>query len=150
MSKETFVAALKSTVDKLVKDKSLEINVKCVDLDDNTQTPKIFSTQDSALVVEFGTLNEDLKDPLYSGIFHVGARTVNDPANYEILDLVGTVASIFELDRRIPIREEFGAVRGPVVGVLNPYDISVLQQNYDLTSNLRMVSVAFKAQRLIG
>lgn len=148
-NKEAFLLALKSTIDKMVKLKSVEIAVKCADLDDNVQTPKLFSTEDSALVLEFGSLVEDPVDPLYSGNFHVGARTVNDPANYEILELVGVVSSLFVPGQRIEIREEFDLLEGPMVGVLNPSSVDVLQQNYDLISNMRLVNVAFLAQRLV-
>ncbi len=148
-NKEAFLLALKSTIDKMVKLKSLEIAVNCADLDDNVQTPKLFSTEDSALLLEFGSLQEDPIDPLYSGNFHVGARTVNDPANYEILELVGVVSSLFVPGQRVEIREEFDLVQGPLVGILNPSSVDVLQQNYDLISNMRLVNVSFLAQRLV-
>jgi hypothetical protein len=148
-NKESFLLALKSTIDKIVHTKSVEIAVGCTDLDDNTQTPKLFSTENSALLLEFGSLVDDPRDPLYSGNFHVGARTVDDPANYEILELVGVVSSLFVPGVRIEIREEFDLVEGPLVGVLTPTEIDVLQQNYDLMSNMRLVNVSFKAQRLV-
>jgi hypothetical protein len=148
-NKESFLLALKSTIDKIVHTKSVEVSVGCTDLDDNTQTPKLFSTSAPALVLEFGSLMEDPKDPLYSGNFHVGARTVDDPANYEILELVGVVSSLFVPGERIEIREEFDLTEGPLVGVLNPSEVDVLQQNYDLMSNMRLVNVSFKAQRII-
>ena len=149
MSQDTFLVSVKSTVDKLCKQLADSLNITFLDTDDTTQTNKVFSTNQSALLFEFGTLQPDPIDPIYVGHFNVGARTVTDPGNYEILKLVGLVSNIFPKGERILIRDSYLVTETGIIGVMVPGDVEVISQQYDVLSGIRMASVTFRAQRLV-
>ncbi|RLA43137.1 MAG: hypothetical protein DRR06_12870, partial [Gammaproteobacteria bacterium] len=91
MSEQNFPVALKSTVDKIGYDLAQAESpaVEFVDLDNVVNTTALLKTDDTALIWSMGLLVPTPRDPLYSVSFHIGARTVNDPANYDIMLLVG-------------------------------------------------------------
>jgi hypothetical protein len=149
MSEINFMTALKSTIDKKAKALAESLNVQYVDLDDTTATSELFKTSDSAIVFELSTFQQNPIDPLYSGTLHIGARTVLDPGNYEILQLVGQVSSLFKEGVRIPIRESFEVLESGVVGVMLPGNAVAMPQQYELLSGIRLVSLDFTAQRLV-
>lgn len=149
MSEETFLVATKSTIDKLCKTLANTLSIDYIDLDDTTETARLFGTDNNSLLFEFSTLQSDPKDPIYVGSFNVGARTVTDPANYEILKLVGHVKKLFPKGERILIADSYEAVETGTVGVMVPGDAEVITQTYDLLSGVRMVSVGFRAQRFV-
>ena len=93
-------------------------------------------------------LSEDLY-PLYNGTFHIGVRTVKDPANYEILTTLGAVGSLFDRGNHIPIFNYSGAAVSAQEGTMTPYENEVVPQQFDALSGIRMVAVHFRAQRLV-
>lgn len=141
--------AIKSTMDKKIKELADSLSVEYLDLDDTTRTVEVLGTKDSALILEYGTFCEDPRDPLYRGNVHIGARTADDPANYEILALVGKVSALFPQGERILLHDESEVSQGPLVGILTPGESEALPQTYDLLSGFRLVNVPFKAQRLL-
>lgn len=145
----TFSLAFKSTLDKVAFDLASSLAIDYIDLDDTTRTAQALSESTPALVLEYGTLEETPKDPLYSGVFHIGARTSDDPSNYKILALAGAVSEMFPQGGRILIHEEFEATQGPLVGILVPGQVGLVQQTYDTLSGFRMIAVPFMAQRLL-
>jgi hypothetical protein len=150
MSEETFLVALKSTLDKVGNDLALAQTppVTFVDLLNVVNTQALFESEDDALVWEFMTLQESPRDPLYQAHFDIGARTVNDPANYDILTLVGQVKTVLPYGQRIEIRDYSGLTQGPVVGIINVISVAVMEQTYDKVSGIRMITVIAKATRL--
>jgi hypothetical protein len=150
MSQDTFLVCIKSAVDKLCNQMAVDLGIKFLDTDDTTQTSKIFNSSDNALLFEFGTLQPDPQDPIYVGHFNVGARTVTDPGNYEILKLVGLVSGIFPKGERILIHDSYLPVETGLIGVLVPGDVEVISQQYDILAGVRMVHVTFRAQRLLA
>jgi len=133
MSEATFLLALKSTIDFLGTSiaQAQVPAVKFVDLGNQVNTQTLFASESDAIVWEFMTLQEAPQDPLYRVHFNIGARTVNDPGNYDILSLVGQVKVAFPVDSRINIFDYSGAVVGPLLGILNVSSISVMEQAYD-------------------
>lgn len=149
MSQANFLVSLKSTIDKLANTLATTLSVQYVDLDDVTTTATLFRGEDTAIVMEFGTLEADPCDPIYAGSFNIGARTVQDPGNYDILKLVGAVEQLFPRGQRILVYDSFEEEETGLQGILVPGDITVIPQQYDMSSGFRLMTVTFKAQRLL-
>jgi len=150
VSQESFPVAVKSTIDKLGNDIALAEtpSVKFIDLDNIVNTANLMESDDNALIWSMSVLVPTPADPLYACSFMIGARTVNDPANYDIMLLVGKLSVVFEEGARIDIRDYTGAVAGPVIGILTITKVTVLPQEYDKVSGIRMVSLEGRVQRL--
>lgn len=149
MSQANFLVSLKSTIDKLANTLATTLGVQYVDLDDVTTTAALFRGEATAIVMEFGTLEADPSDPIYTGSFNIGARTVQDPGNYDILKLVGEVEQLFPRGQRILVYDSFEETETGIQGILVPGDITVIPQQYDMSSGFRLMTVTFKAQRLL-
>lgn len=149
MSQATFLVSIKSTIDKIGHSLASSKGIEYVDLDDVTTTAALFRGESSAIVMEFNTLEPDPEDPIYSGSFNIGARTVQDPGNYDILKLVGDVENLFPKSARIMVYDSYEEQETGLQGILIPGDKLVVPQQYDMSSGFRMVEVKFKAQRLI-
>lgn len=149
MSQATFLVSVKSTIDKLANTLAVSLGLPYVDLDDTTTAATLFKSEDSAILVEFNTLEPDPIDPLYAGSFHIGARTVQDPGNYSILKLVGLVEELFPKGARILVYDSFEVAETGLQGVIVPGNVVVTSQQYDLSSGIRLLAVSFKAQRLL-
>lgn len=150
MLEEDFLLAFKSTIDKLGYDlaQSQSPSVRFVDLDNTVRTKELFDSEDDGLVWEMLSLSESPIDPLYTATFNIGARTVNDPANYDILALAGKVKAIFKTGASLAIYDYSGPVAGPKGGALIPISVSVMAQQYERVSGIRMLTVVAKAQRI--
>lgn len=151
MLEQDFLKALKSTVDKVGFDLG-QIQappLEFVDLDNTVKAQEMFDSQDDYLIWEMLTLTDDPRDPLYTATFNIGARTVNDPANYDILTLAGKVKAIFKIGQRIDIYDYTGTVVSSKGGSMIPIDVSVMTQQYERVSGVRMITVTAKAQRIV-
>jgi len=142
-----FTTAFKSTIDKLGNDLAVAESLKLIDLDDLALSSELMKSERDALVWEFLTFDTNPVDPLYSFSFRIGARTVNDAANYNILRLVDAVKGVFPVQSRGLVRDYSGAVAGPAVGTFFITDIRVDPQQYDKNSGLRMILVSGKSVR---
>lgn len=149
MSEQNFPVALKSTVDKIGYDLAQAESpaVEFVDLDNVVNTTALLKTDDTALIWSMGLLVPTPRDPLYSVSFHIGARTVNDPANYDIMLLVGKLKEVFNVDSFVDIHDYTGVSVGPKLGVLRISRVAVMPQEFDKVSGIRMISLEAKAQR---
>lgn len=150
MSQESFPVAVKSTIDKLGWDlaQAEAPAVKFIDLDNVVNTANLMESDDNALIWSMAVLAPTPSDPLYACSFMIGARTVNDPANYDIMLLVGKLSAVFEEGSLIDIHDYTGAVAGPRIGVLTMTRVTVLPQEFDKVSGIRMVSLEGRVQRL--
>ena len=150
MSQESFPVALKSTIDKLGSDlAAAEVPaVKFIDLDNVVNTANLLGSDDTALVWSMAVLAPTPSDPLYACSFQIGARTVNDPANYDIMLLVGKLSEVLQEGQLVDIHDYTGAVAGPRIGVLIITKVTVLPQEYDKVSGIRMIALEGRAQRL--
>jgi len=151
MLEEDFLKALKSTVDKLGIDLGNEQSppVGFVDLDNTVKAQAMFDSDDDYLVWELLTLDDNPGDPLYTATFNIGARTVNDPYNYDILTLAGKIKKIFSIGASIDIYDYSGLTAGAKGGSMMPISVAVMAQQYERVSGVRMVTIIAKAQRLI-
>lgn len=149
MSEETFLVAVKSTIDKMVNDMALaEVPaVSYADLDNVVNTAALFESDDDALVWEMLNMDARPQDPLYLLSFNVGARTVNDPANYDMMKLVGKVKAAFAEKNDIPVFDYSGATVGPKLGFLYIVDVGINPQEFDKVSGVRLATVVARAAR---
>ena len=150
MSEEGFPVALKSTIDKIGYDLAQTESppVQFVDLDNVVNTTELLTSEDTALIWSMSVLAPTPRDPLYSCAFSIGARTVNDPANYDIMLLVGKLKAAFNIGSTIAIFDYTGVTAGPKVGILTVSNVAVMPQEFDKVSGIRMVSLEAKAQRV--
>lgn len=152
MPSDTFLLALKSTIDKLGNDlaQAQVPPISFVDLDDSTATEAVFTSTNNALIWEMSSFDESPADPLYMATFHIGARTVNDPSNYSILALTGKVKEVFKVGSRIEIKDYSGLAASAKQGSLTIINVSVNPQAYDRTSGVRLISVTARARRWLS
>lgn len=149
--KELFLVAVKSTLDKLGNDLALSqvTPTKFVDLDDATAVEAVLTSTEDAILWELSSFDVAPVDPLYRVEFNIGARTTNDPANYNILKLAGKVREVFQIGSKIEIRDYSGDTASSPLGFLFVTFIAVNPQVYDRVSGIRMISVSAKAQRYV-
>jgi len=149
MSEQLFLKALKSTIDKIGYDLGqLEAPpISFIDLDNTVNVEELLQSEETALVWELTGFSASPKDPLYRCHLSVGARTVNDPANYEILDLTGTLIESFSVGTIIDIKDYTGTVAGAKLGVLSITSSVVTPQQFDKVSGIRLTSFNAVAAR---
>jgi len=140
-----FASSFKSTIDKKGNDLADTLGLKLIDLDDITASNDLMHGTRDALVWEFLGLNTSPTEPLYEFGFKIGARTVNDAANYGILGIVDKVRELFPVNSRHSIRNYTGAVAGPESGYLLVSDVSIDPQMYDKNSGIRMAVITGRA-----
>lgn len=150
MSEEDFPVALKSTIDRIGFDlgQAESPPVNFVDLDNVVNTTALLKSEDTAFIWSMAVLTDAPKDPLYAVSFQIGARTVNDPANYDIMRLVGKLKEAFKVDASLDIFDYTGVSVGPKVGVMLVSRVTVLPQEFDKVSGIRMISLEGRVQRL--
>jgi len=150
MSEELFAVALKSTVDKIGYDLAqAEVPpLPFVDLDNVVNTTELLTSDNNAYVWSMSVLAPRPKDPLYACTFTIGARTVNDPANYDIMKLVGKLKVAFNVGSTVDILDYTGTVASAKMGVLTVATAVVLPQEFDKVSGIRLVSLEARAVRL--
>ena len=151
MLEQDFLKAFKSTVDKIGYDlgQTQSPQLGFIDLDNTVKAQAMFDSEDDFLIWEMLTLTDDPMDPLYTATFNIGARTVNDPANYDILTLAGKVKAVFKIGQKIDIFDYTGAVASAKGGFMVPIDVSVMTQQYERVSGVRMITITAKAQRTL-
>ena len=153
LSQALFVQALKSTLDKAGHDLAVAQtpDILYVDLDDVAQSSVLFAGESNAIVLGSLLLNEHPKDPLYSISFQMGARTVTDPSNYQMMDLVGQVNTLFDKGSVVPIFQfaTAGSV-GAQAGYFLVTDISVGDHMFEKMSGIRLLTIQGRAVRFHG
>ena len=142
-----FTLAFKSTIDKLAHDLAASKSMDLIDLDDLVSAEALFKSDSTAMVWEFLTLDEAPVDPLYSFSFRLGARTIRDANNYNILGLVGDIQSVFTAGQVVPVRDYSGGVAGPDQGVMTIVHTGVDPQQFDKQTGLRMVVVSGRCHK---
>lgn len=143
-----FLVSLKSTIDKMGFDLATSLGQAFVDLDDPVNTAELLASDADAIVWEFLSLDQAPIDPLYSIVFAMGARTVNDAANYNILDFAGQVGDLFPEQEEITILDYTGAtVDTTDRGYMFITSVTVDPQQFDKMSGIRLVRIEGKAVR---
>lgn len=143
-----FSLALKSTLDKVVKDLATTKSVEYFDMDSEMFAENMLLTDASALGWSLTGLSEAPVDPLWNVDFDVCGKTSIDPAQYVSLDLISAVQDVFQQGKAFSIKDYSGAVAGVTeLGQLLITGVMVRPQQFDRVAGLRVVSVAGKAMR---
>ena len=149
MSETAFLVAIKSTLDKLANGlaEAQIPPIGYVDLDDATAVENVMASTNDAIIWEMGGISEAPRDPLYHLTFSMGARTFNDPSNYNILRLTGLIRSHIPVHLSLDIKDYSGVTATASVGTLRIISVDVNPQLYDKTSGIRLISITATAQR---
>lgn len=149
MSQANFLKAIKSTIDKIGNDLALAQlpPIQFVDIDDSTATEAVFASDTDAIIWEMNGFEDNPSDPLYLVTFSIGAKTANDPANYNILGLTGLVKNAFPVGDSLDVKDYSGLTASLSQGRLLIQRVNVNPQGYDRTSGVRLISITALAQR---
>ena len=151
MSIDTFLLAVKSTIDKLGVDMATAQvgSPKFIDLDDATATEEAMSKPDPVFIWEMSTFDESPKDPLYRATFSVGVRAMNDPANYGLLKMTGVVGGVFRPGTTFEVKDWSDTVVSPSQGRMIISKSYVNAQGFDRAAGVRMISIDAMVQRWV-
>ena len=147
-----FVTIVKSTIDKAGVDiaQAYGQGVKFVDLDDMVNTQAMLSSEDSAVVWQMLTLDEDPVDPLWMIRFGIGAKTTADPGNYGLAELLDAIRTRITKRGKMDLYDYSPGGDGVTKqGDMYFVDVSVDPQLYDKQSGIRLISVTAKAVRSV-
>jgi len=145
-----FVTVVKSTIDKAGVDIAQVFGqgVKFVDLDDMVNTQAMLASDDSAIVWQLLTLDEDPVDPLWMIRFGIGAKTTTDPGNYGLAELLDAVHTRIKKHGKLDLFDFSPGGDGVTKeGDMYFVDVSVDPQLYDKQSGIRLISVTARAVR---
>lgn len=154
MSTSDFLKAIKSTIDKICIEVAADIGVTgsvsggVIDLDDLNVVKAALQSNDSYVLWALSTLDEGPRDPLYEFHFSVGIKTADDPANYNLLSLLGKIKDRFRIEKEIEIKDYTGAVASSQKGWFFITSSSVEDHEIDTDLSVRMCSVSGKAVRV--
>jgi hypothetical protein len=154
-----FVIAVKSTIDKLGVDLVTTLNalreeesqLDYVDLDDATNIASIIEGSTSAIVWQLNVVIENPVHPLYDVVFTVGAKTVVDPGNYELLSLVDSIKESIPLRSFFPILD-YSTEDEPTVVAGDMYitGMNMEPHEFDRQAGFRLLTFTAKAKALSG
>lgn len=149
MSFETFLLAVKSTIDKVGVDMAAAQpgTPKFVDLDDATATEEAMSKPDPVFIWEMSDFQEAPKDPLYRATFSVGVRAMNDPANYGLLKMTGIIGGVFRPGTFIEVKDCSDTLVSASQGRILISKAYVNAQGFDRAAGVRMISIDTMVQR---
>lgn len=141
--------SLKSTLDKLMGDLAVSLStgkpVFSFDLDDPANEREIQAGSDHALVYQYNSLAEEPRHPLYSASFLIGAKTTDDPGNYQMADLLVDLRDLFKVGDSFPVSDwsevEEGAPAPEESGVLIIKSVQSTPQSFEKQSGIRLMQV---------
>ena len=145
-----FLLFLKTTIDRYGSDFASNNGIdKKVDLDDITNTKDLLASDDTAVVWSIETLSESPIDPLYTLVFTMGIRISVDPANYTMMDLMGSIGEMFSVGDNIIVRDYLS--EDPMAdnkGDFTIGNVRVDPQQFDNVSGIRVATIHAKAVRV--
>lgn len=149
MSVDTFLLAVKSTIDKLGVDMATAQpgSPKFIDLDDATATEEAMAKPDPVFIWEMSTFEEAPKDPLYRATFSVGIRAMNDPANYGLLKMTGVIGGVFRPETFFDVKDWSDTLASASQGRIFITKSYVNAQGFDRAAGVRMISIDAMVQR---
>ena len=146
MSKALFTLALKSTIDKILADYAQLQGINVIDLDDPVLSSELFKSHADAVVWRLMTVTPE-PDPMYGVSFIVGARTVRDLSNYNLLSLVGGLSDTFDEGKSVPIYDYSGDTVSDRKGVMLVTQVIMDPQIEKDNSGVRFVQIDGKCIR---
>lgn len=144
-----FISYVKSTIDKAGVDIAAAVGdptLKFVDLDDSVAVQTALDSKDPAIVWEILELVEDPVDPLWRLHFGIGAKTTDDPGNYNLATLLDAVNAVMAKRNTLEVYDfSPGGDEVTKRGYIYITDIGVDPQLFDRTSGIRLISVSGRA-----
>ena len=149
-----YLIHVKSTIDKVMNDLVTSLagqfpNLKGADVDNLVNTDEVFRSEDPVILWQFLTMTGAPKDPLYKINFLVGAKTVSDSANYDLVGLSNELRKAFEANTRIEVGDYSGVTAVTNTGYLIVVDNSFAPQQYDHMSGIRFFAISAMGARNI-
>lgn len=153
---DDFPLIVKGTIDKLVSDKCAALQaqypgLEWAEVDDMLQTDEAFKGAGPALLWQFGAFTPDPRAPLYEIEFSVGARTVADPGNYALIDLVSQIRDVFRADQEFQLFNYILPTSSPAdnvsKGFVRVISNEISPQMFDRQSGIRYAVLRGKAVR---
>ena len=148
-----FLSMVKSTVDKKGVDIAQAYTpapLDFIDLDDTDRAQELLTSNKDMLIWQVVTFEEAPIDPLYTLIFGIGAKTVNDAGRYEMMSILGAVKTVFSRGETVGVKDYSPGGDGATKqGYLYITDTGVDPQVDDNHAGLRFVTVAARAVRLV-
>lgn len=141
-----FPLYLKSSIDRVVTAFAQPLNLPVVDLDASALLAELLESDAPAIVWAMGTLSEAPKDPLWFVDFDIGAKTSHDPAQYQSMDILGSIAGLFTIGTSITVEDYTGDTNdGEVYGDIYITNISASPSQPDRLSGIRLLNVQARA-----
>lgn len=141
----SFETAVKSTLDKKIKDLAQANGYDFVDLDGSFLFGDLMESQSSALAWSLITLVGAPRRPLWALVFEAGGKTSYDPAQYVSMDIVSLVTHAFEPGSSFDVMDYSGASGSPAptvkMGEIIITDCGVRPAQFDRVAGLRLVLV---------
>lgn len=138
-----FYLSVKSTLDRLAVDVANSLGISFVELDDTVNVESKLSSPDDLVVYQLIGMDEDPQDPLWSINFAVGAKTVTDPANYDLAAILSAIKQVFKKGETFQVLDYSGTVAPTQSrGYIHITATAVDPQMFEGASGLRMLRVS--------
>jgi hypothetical protein len=150
---DDFPLQLKSTIDKLVADTVAGLltdfpSLQWAEVDDMAQTDAVFKSSAPALIWQFGMLTPRPRAPMYDFEFLVGAKTTQDPGNYDLITLLSAIREVFKPGADFQVQDfsmDANAAADPAsYGFLMVSSNEIEPQKFDRQSGIRYAMVSGK------
>lgn len=145
---ETLFLALKSTLDRILFEQVGLLGADFpllgfAETDDMVQVQEALSVSSPALLYTVSNPAPAPRAPLFVVEFAVGAKTVQDKANYQLADLISRLQAIFSVGAVIEVRNYSGTTgQAPLVARLKVVAMAPEYQRYDKVAGVRMFGVS--------
>lgn len=144
-----FPLALKSTLDKIIKDLADAHNYDFIDLDGAYLMADVMESQASALAWNLTQLIEYPRAPLWQVEFEAGGKTSNDPSQYVSMEIASLVQTKFFVGASFPIMDYSGsAAPTQKLGELFVTSVGVSPAQFDRVAGLRLIRILAAAMEM--
>lgn len=147
-----FFSQVKSTIDRMGFSiaQAYGSGTHFIDLDDTAADQASVTSGGKAIVWVLDTLEPSPRDPLFTLMFSIGARTLDDPGRYTMADLLDAVGSAFTQGGTYPIYDYTPGGDGATKrGDFTVVSMNTDPQMFDKQSGLRMITIVAKAVRAL-
>jgi len=149
MTQESFIVALKSTIDFHSKSIADSLGLPFLDLASVFNENKLMESDQPIICWEFSSIGEFPVDPMWYTEFEVGVMTMLDPSQYVSLDIIGTISSYYRPSTSFDVVDYSGDVASNPLGRLIITASGVTPQQDDRATEIRFVTVSARATRFI-
>lgn len=147
--------AVKSTLDRFMADQVAALQgqfpgIQFAEVDDQVQVADQLATEAPALIYSVSNPSPAPRFPLFSLDFAVGAKTVQDKANYVMADLVSHLLTLFQPGYRMEVRDYSGTSGvAPLVATLMIVSVAPDYQRFDRMAGVRLFGVTARGCEVV-